>query len=105
MGYEEEAEIGTEGTKLAPAPNSRLSLCSRSCVLACLKKKKKRREEKKEGKKKEKIPLSYETAVFVVFSSGGEKLCDPRSYIMPLIANKVAGGAREGEVFATLVGD
>ena len=91
MDYEEEAEIGAEGTKLAPAPNSRLSLCSRSCVLACLKKKK--------------IPLSYETAVFVVFSSGGEKLCDPRSYIMPLIANKVAGGAREGEVFATLVGD
>lgn len=77
------------------APNSR-SLC---IVLACLKKKKKKR------RKGEKIPLSYETAVFVVFSSGGEKLCDPRSYIMPLIANKVAGGAREGEVFATLVGD
>lgn len=103
MGYEEEAEIGAEGTELAPAPNSRLSLCSRSCVLACLKKKKKKRREER-GKKK-KIPLSYETAVFVVFSSGGEKLCDPRSYIMPLIANKVAGGAREGEVFATLVGD
>lgn len=103
MDYEEEAEIGAEGTKLAPAPNSRLSLCSRSCVLACLKKKKK--EEKRRKREKKKIPLSYETAVFVVFSSGGEKLCDPRSYIMPLIANKVAGGAREGEVFATLVGD
>lgn len=101
MGYEEEAEIGAEGTELAPAPNSRLSLCSRSCVLACLKKKK----EEKRRKREKKIPLSYETAVFVVFSSGGEKLCDPRSYIMPLIANKVAGGAREGEVFATLVGD
>lgn len=64
-----------------------------------------KKKKKKKRRKGEKIPLSYETAVFVVFSSGGEKLCDPRSYIMPLIANKVAGGAREGEVFATLVGD
>ena len=57
MGYEEEAEIGTEGTELAPAPNSRLSLCSRSCVLACLKKKKKEEKRRKREKKRKNSSL------------------------------------------------
>lgn len=79
VGYEEEAEIGAEGTELAPAPNSRLSLCSRSCVLACLKKKKKRREEKKEGKKKK--FLSRTKRLFSLFSRVEGKNCATRDRI------------------------
>lgn len=80
MGYEEEAEIGTEGTKLAPAPNSRLSLCSRSCVLACLKKKKKEEKRRKREKKKKKF-LSRTKRLFSLFSRVEGKNCATRDRI------------------------